>query len=336
MPWGLHEAVGLTNAGTQCPNHASDQQEVAELLDAVGLPAGGTSLDGLPPIEEGNASNELSEAIRTFQTVQDGLIADARVDVGEATWARLMELVDPGHAPFGAGVPLLLSVSDFEVTELPESVGPSPSLIYTLQGQVAEWDGPGVRVELWVNGPLKVSWSQQAYDLGCEVSPDFKALDAAVASGTARAIGGAALDQLCSRLRSESRAAIGSLYEAVSLRVGLDGTPRIGGTIGDETAFLRVEFDPAERALIYTGSMRVFKSQPVTEGEAQVSGDLRVQLKIITHQDDFEASVGAAVAVLATGAVFLAPAAAWVGGALVSGLGAGVREILVRIPVRAF
>jgi hypothetical protein len=98
-----------------------------------------------------------------------------------------------------------------------------------------------------VNGPLKVAWSQEAYNLGCEVSPDFKALDTAVASGSARAIGGVALDQLCSRLRSESREAIGSLFAAVSISTGLDGTPRIGGTIGDETAFLRVEFEPVER-----------------------------------------------------------------------------------------
>ncbi|MCX4580980.1 hypothetical protein OHB41_49400 [Streptomyces sp. NBC_01571] len=335
MPWGLREAVGLTNEGTQCPNHASDQQQVAELLDAVGLPAGGTSLDTLPPIEDGQASDELCKAIRNFQTVQDGLIADARVDVGAGTWTRLMELVDPGSAPAEAGTPLLLAVSTYEVFELPESAAPWPSLSYTLRGQVAAWDGPGIHMELWVNGPLKVAWSQDSYNLGCEVSPEFKALDEAVASGSARAIGGIALDQLCSRLRSESKEAIGSLFAAVSIGTGLDGTPRIGGTIGDDTSFLRVEFDPVERAVIYTGSVHVFKSHPVTQGEAQVSGDLQVQLRITTGAEDYAASVATALAVLAIGAVFLVPTAAWLGSAIVSGLGTGVREIIVRVPLRA-
>lgn len=333
MPWGLREAVGLTDEGTQCPNHASDQQQVAELLDAVGLPAGGTSLDAIPPIGDGHASYELCEAVRNFQTVQDGLVADARVDVGGGTWTRLMELVDPAGAPSEAGTPLLLAVSNYEVFELPENAAPWPSLSYTLRGQVAEWDGPGIHMELWVNGPLKVSWSHDAYNLGCEVSPDFTALDAAVASGSARAIGGVALDQLCSRLRFESKGAIDSLFKSVSISTGLDGTPRIGGTIGDDTAFLRVEFEPVERTVIYTGSVPVFKTHPVTEGEAQVSGDLQVQLRITTGEEDYAASVATAVAVLAIGAVFLAPTAAWLGSTAV-GVGADVKEILVRVPFR--
>jgi hypothetical protein len=334
MPWGLRDAVGLTNEGTQCPNHASDQQQVAELLDAVGLPAGGTSLDALPPIGDGHASPELCEAVRDFQSVQEGLVADARVDVGGGTWNRLMGLVDPAGAPAAGALPVLLAVSDFQVFELPENAAPFPSLSYTLRGQVAEWDGPGIHMELWVNGPLKVAWSHQAYNLGCEVSPDFKALDEAVASGSARVIGGVALDQLCSRLRTESREAIGSLFAAVSVSTGLDGTPRIGGTIGDETAFLRVEFEPVERTVIYIGSVPVFRSHPVTAGEAQISGDLQVQLRITTGAEDFSASVATAVAVLAIGAVFLAPTAAWVGGAIASGVGGGVKEILVRVPFR--
>ncbi|MFK0124282.1 hypothetical protein ACIQSP_13285 [Streptomyces nigra] len=165
-----------------------------------------------------------------------------------------MALVDPVGAPVEAATPLLLAVSNYEVFELPENAAPWPSLGYTLRGQVAEWDGPGTRMELRVDGPLKVSWSRVAYTLGCEVSPDFKALDEAVASGSARAIGGVALDQLCSRLRTESRDAIGSLFAAVSVSTGLGGTPRIGCPIGDETTFLRVEFEPVERTVIYTGA----------------------------------------------------------------------------------
>lgn len=64
MKWGLTDAVGLTNEGTQCRNLASDQQQVAELLDAAGLPAGGRPLDELPPIGDGLASVELCDSIR--------------------------------------------------------------------------------------------------------------------------------------------------------------------------------------------------------------------------------------------------------------------------------
>ncbi|MEU7428167.1 hypothetical protein [Streptomyces sp. NPDC040750] len=276
----MRDAVGLTNAGTQCPNQALDQQQVAELLDAVGPPAGGTSLDSLP-------------------------------------------------------VPLLLSVSDYDVVELPQSVTPWPSLVYTLRGKVAEWDGAGIHIELWVKGPVKVAWSKEAYALGCEVSPDFATMESAVASGSARAIGGAALDQLCSRVKSEARGAVGALFSGVSVSVGPDGTPRIGGTIGDETAFLRVEFEPAERTVIYTGSVHVFQSHPVTDGEAQLSGDLQVQLRITTGEEDYTASLAAAVAVLAAAVVLLAPVAQWAAGSeFVSGLGAGVDQLLVRIPLR--
>ncbi|MFD0599459.1 hypothetical protein ACFQZ4_49980 [Catellatospora coxensis] len=97
MRWGLTDAVGLTDAGTQSPNHATDQQQIGELLDAVGLPAGGTSLDLLPPIEDGTASPELCAAIRGFQEIQ-GLTTDSRVDVGGATWRRLIALVAPGRS----------------------------------------------------------------------------------------------------------------------------------------------------------------------------------------------------------------------------------------------
>ncbi|MBB3303303.1 hypothetical protein FHT72_006973 [Rhizobium sp. BK077] len=110
MGWGLSQAVGLTDIGTQCPNTARDQQQVAELLGAVQAPAGGTSLAALPPIGEGLASAELCEAIRTFQIVQ-GLANDARVDPNGATWQRLMQIVHPGLAPPG-GVPLMLVASN--------------------------------------------------------------------------------------------------------------------------------------------------------------------------------------------------------------------------------
>ena len=60
-------------------------------------------------------------------------------------------------------------------------------------------------MELSLNGPVKVAWSN-AFPLACEISLDFAAIESAVASGAARAIGGAALDQLCSKVKMESRA----------------------------------------------------------------------------------------------------------------------------------
>ncbi|MEU7821714.1 hypothetical protein [Catellatospora sp. NPDC049133] len=329
MRWGLTAAVGLTDAGTQSPNHATDQQQIGELLDAVGLPAGGTSLSLLPPIEDGTASRELCAAIRGFQEIQ-GLTADSRVDVGGATWRRLVGLVAPGEEPPGR-VPLLLSAADLEVLELPRQASGLPALTYTVRGKpVAVFIGPGVRVELSVTGPLKVDWSG-AYPLACEIAPDLAALEAAVASGVARTIGGVALDQLCSRLKIESRAAIGAMFAAVSVRVGLDGTVQLGGSIGDEQGFTSIAFDEAERAVIYTMTRRVLRTHPVTGGAVQISGDLAIELKIIT-QDGSEASVVAALIAVAAVAVVLLPVAEWAAGSeFVSGLGTGVRQILIRL-----
>jgi peptidoglycan hydrolase-like protein with peptidoglycan-binding domain len=329
MKWGLRQPVGLTDEGTQCPNHATDQQQVGELLDAVGLPAGGTPLETLPPIGEGFASPELSEAIRGFQQIQ-GLVADARVDVNGATWRRLIDLVDPGDAPPG-GTPLLLAVSDFEVLELPRNASGLPSLTYTVRGRpVAVFEAPGIRAELSMNGPLQVAWGD-AYPIACELAPDMAALEAAVASGVARTIGGVALDQLCSRLKVESRAAIGSMFAAITLRVGIDGAPIIGGSIGDEQGFTSLQFDPVERAVIYTATRNVERAQPVTGGEARVSGSVQLELKVTTTDGDSASVVAALVTVAAVGVV-LFPVAEWAAGSeLVSGLGAGVRELLVRL-----
>ncbi|MFD0599460.1 hypothetical protein ACFQZ4_49985 [Catellatospora coxensis] len=190
--------------------------------------------------------------------------------------------------------------------------------------------GPGVRVELSVTGPLKVDWSG-AYPLACEIAPDLAALEAALASGVARTVGGVVLDQLCSRLKAESRVAIGDMFAAVTVRLGLDGTPQLGGSIGDEQGFNSVAVDPVERAVIYTGTRRILRTHPVTGGAVQLSGDIALELKIIMT-DGEEASVVTALLALAVAAVVLLPVAAWAAGSeLTSGLGAGVRQILIRL-----
>jgi hypothetical protein len=144
MGWGLRDAVGLTNAGTQCPNHAIDQQQIGELLDAVarlpveipGIPHEGTLIENLPPIEDGVATPELCEAIRRFQAGEGDLVADSRVDVNGATWNRLISLVQPGMEPPGP-VPLLLSVRELEIIELPASASGLPAATYSIQGNPA-------------------------------------------------------------------------------------------------------------------------------------------------------------------------------------------------------
>jgi hypothetical protein len=329
MAWGLRAAVGLTDAGTQCPNYGGDQQQVAELLDAVGLPAGGTNFDVLPPVEEGHASAALCEAIRGFQLVQ-GLGADARVDVGGATWQRLTGIAQPGGLVLG-GVPLLLVASTLEVTELPASASGLPSLTYTLKGPVATFEGGGVRIELSVQGPIKVDWGA-AFPIACAMSPDFAALQAAVSTGAARAIGGQALDALCSKVKFESRAAIGNMFAAVSLQLDANHAPVLGGSIGDNTSFQSVAWDPIQRAVIYRATKKVLQIEPVTGGSVKLTGSIALELKITAAEEQTEASVMAALVVILAAAVVLLPVAEWAAGAEVgAGVGTGVRQILIRL-----
>jgi hypothetical protein len=140
-----------------------------------------------------------------------------------------------------------------------------------------------------------------------------------------------ALDTLCSQLKAESKAAIGSLFAAVSLRVGLDGTPIIGGSIGDEQSFQSVGFDPVEQAVIYTATKHVLTNHSVTGGDVEITGDIQLQLKVTAAATD-EASVAAALAVIAIGTIVLLPVAAWAPTPPVeAGVGTGLSQILVRL-----
>jgi hypothetical protein len=158
------------------------------------------------------------------------------------------------------------------------------------------------------------------------------AMEAAVASGAARSIGGSALDNLCSKLKVESKQAVGNLFAAVSLTVATDGTPVLGGSIGDDTNSESVAFDPFENAVIYTFTKQVIQNSPVTAGDVQLTGQIQLKLKVTSGQD-FAASVATLVAVAAAGVIVLAPVAAWVAAAVGSeaGVGAGVRQLLIRL-----
>lgn len=340
MSWGLKQAVGLTDAGTQCPNLASDQQQVCELLDAVVdvpvvppfLPAVGTRIADLPPVEDGRASGELCEAIRRFQVGEGDLGTDARVDPGGGTWTRLMLRVNPGSAPPGP-VALLMSYRDGSIVELPSSASGYPAFIYTIQGQpIAIYDTPTLRIELNVIGPLKVSWDG-AYPIACVANPNFAALEAAVASGAARWVGAEALRSLCSQIQLESKAAVGSLFAGVTASFDAAGSVQIKGTIGDGFNATSIGWLPAERAIFYDGDLPILQTRPVTGGQATIAGRLRVRVTIKTNNDDYAASLATLAVLAVTGIIALSPLIPGLGaaGAAEGAVGQGIPEVVGRL-----
>ena len=325
MSWALSAAVGR-----DAPSAAMDQQQVVELLDAAGLPAGGTSLDSLPPIDDGVASPELVAAIELFQSVQ-ALAVDGVVDVGGATWSRLVEIGDVQDIPDGpTGV--VLSAADLSVVELPASASGFPALSYSVRFISVVYELPGFTVEVSASGPIKVQWGA-SFPVTCELIPDIGAVDAAVKSGDARAIGGAALDNLCGRLKLESSAAVADLFMRVSLTVSPDGGLILGGSIGDGTTFHSVSFDAADGSISYTGTTRINSPSPVPGGEVQVSGFLQTRVKITPSDGGADqASVIASLVVLAAAGVLLTPVieVAEIAESL-SVIGAGARQLILRL-----
>ena len=69
--------------------------------------------------------------IRRFQISEGDLVVDARVDVNDATWNRLISLVQPGFAPPGL-IPLMLSFRNLEMLELQASASVLPALAYSI------------------------------------------------------------------------------------------------------------------------------------------------------------------------------------------------------------
>lgn len=176
---------------------------------------------------------------------------------------------------------------------------------------------------------MKVSWGN-TFPLACAVSPNFSALEAAVASGVARTVGGAALDNLCSQLKVESRASIGNMFAAISLRVGLDGTPVIGGSIGSDQSFQSLSFDPVQGAIIYSATMKLLTLQPVTGGNVKVSGAVQAELKVTGNGGDQASIIANLVVAGAAGFIVLAPAVTWASSSTaIAGIGQGVSELLI-------
>jgi len=76
------------------------------------------------------ASPELWGTIRRVQIGEGDLAGDARVDVHDATWNRLISLVQPGFAPPGL-IPLMLSFRNLGILELQASASGLPALTYS-------------------------------------------------------------------------------------------------------------------------------------------------------------------------------------------------------------
>ncbi|WP_277369613.1 hypothetical protein [Rhodococcus rhodochrous] len=332
MGWELERAVG-----NQMPNMALDQQKVAELLDAVRLPSGGTSLDNIPPIEDGVISRELSEAIGNFQSVQN-IAVDSIVQVGGETWKRLIDISEMQNIPPGPAT-IVLSVAEQSIAEIPQSAPTAsgfPALQYSIKFTSLPFRMPGCRVEMTISGPIKVQWGE-GYPVAIELSQDLQALDEAVKSGSARDLGAAALDTLSYRLKVESSTAVASLFTKISVTIALDGSLAIGGSIGDGTTFYSLSFDPDDRSMIFSGSTKVDKRVDALGGEVRLTGALQITAKFTPDQGgDDEASALASLIVLAGAGALLVSVMSEA--AIVDQLtkvGIGVREIVLRIPAFA-
>ena len=107
------------------------------------------------------------------------------------------------------------------------------------------------------------------------------------------------------------------MFSAISINMS-DGIPTLGGSIGDTQGFTSLEFSPFERALIYKVRRRLQQTSQVTGGEVQISGDVELQLKVITEDDD-QGSAVASLAVLLVVQLFSSLWAEWMVGSEVAG-----------------
>jgi hypothetical protein len=268
MPFGLQRAVGLNGDGSFAPSLASDQQQVAELLMRIALPAGGlmtstgSAVDIPTPFVDGAPTAELVGAIQLFQTVQNATLnVDLRVDPGGPTWELLVALADQPVPPPDAIATIVFDPAALVVDDAPPApVSGLPTLMYTLSGvDQLLFDGPTLRVTMSFKGGLRATWGQ-SFGAACLTNPSFDALDRAVKSGSARAIGATALDQACSEFRAQTRLAANGLFGAVQMSVNAVGTFAVTGSLGDQWRQLSVGFKFPD-TVVASGTITV--SEPV-------------------------------------------------------------------------
>lgn len=329
----LSGAVGRPSAeGNLADNQAIDQQMVIELLDAGWHPPLIPLVEQLPPVEEGVANEALCVEIARFQQANNLIVVDGRVSVGGQTWQMLVfhaqaTLQDPQPPP------VVLSLSDFEVRDLPRIASGLPSVTYSIDGTPCILYGPGYTMELKTTGSLKVDWGN-ALPFAVAVSPTTASLQTKVDNGVVQSTPAVKLAEDSAEMQQESRVAIGTLFAAVTVGMGVNGAPVLGGSIGNAEGFLSVSWDPLARAIVYRGERQVFTTV-VTRfgGVVTITGRLRVELKVTSGLVADEASVVAALAVaVALGYVVIPPVLAIEGGgALLAIIGRGLMKLVPRV-----
>jgi len=339
MGFALQNAVGLNSDGSFAPNLVPDQQQVAELLMMIPLPAGGLNtgtgpaLDLPTPFVEGYVSAELLGAIQTFQTVQSAsLNVDLRVDPNGPTWQLLVQLGTQPPIPTDLLATIVLDPLAQVVEEAPPvPVLGLPTIVYRpANTEQLVFDNGAVRVTMSFSGLLSGSWGP-SFGLACLASPSFLALDQAVKSGNARRIGATALDQSCSELRAQTRLAANGLFASVAVSADVQGTFRVSGSLGDGWRQVSVGF-VFPNTVVATGSITVSKSVPLATigGNVKFDGTMACTITVIFRDQipPDEASLLANLAViLIAGRVVLVPLAAWIGEAATV---AAARELVQR------
>jgi hypothetical protein len=324
--------------GSFAENSVQDQQQVAELLMMIPLPAGGLktgtgpAIDLPMPFVEGYISAELLGAIQTFQTIQTGsLNVDLRVDPGGPTWQLLVHLATQAPVPSDLIATVILDPAAEIVEEAPPApVSGLPTIVYQpASTEQLVFDNGAVRITVSFSGLLSGSWGP-SFGLACSASPSLSALDQAVKSGSARRIGATALDQACAELRAQTRLAANGLFSSVAISADAQGTFRVSGSLGDRWRQVSLGF-VYPNTIVASGSITVSQSVPLPTIGGDVKFDGTMACKITAALRDTlppdQASLLANLAVvLIAGRVVLVPIAAWIAeGATIQGARAVIR-----------
>lgn len=337
MSFNLQNAVGLNNDGSFAPNLVQDQQQVAELLMMIPLPAGGLKTSTGPAVEiptpfvDGFISAELVGAIQTFQTVQsESLNIDLRVDPNGPTWQLLIQLATQAPIPTDPLATIILDpVSQVIEEATPAPVSGLPTIVYKpASTEQLVFDNGSVRVTMSFSGLLSGSWGP-SFGIACISSPDLNALDQAVKSGNARLIGATALDQICNELRAQTRLAANGLFASVSMSADIEGTFRVSGSLGDRWRQVSLGF-VFPNTIVATGSITVSESVPLPTigGNVKFDGTMACTIRLMFNnpiQMEPASLLANLAAVLITGSIVLAPTAAWITEAATI---AGARELV--------
>lgn len=339
MAFSLQGAVGLNNDGSFAKNLAQDQQQVAELLLMIPLPAGGlktsagSAVEIPTPFMAGTISAELLGAIQTFQTVQNAsLNVDLRVEPNSPTFQLLVQLATQPPIPTNLLANIVLSPIDQVLEEAPPApVMGLPTIVYKpANTEQLVFDNGAVRVTMSFSGLLSGAWGP-SFGLACAANPSLLALDQAVKSGSARRIGATALDQACNELRAQTRLAANGLFASVAMSADIQGTFKVSGSLGDNWRQLSLGF-VFPNTVVATGSITVSETIPLPTigGNVKFDGTMACTITAMFRDQipmDQASLLASLAVVLIAGRVVLVPLAAWIAEAATI---AGARELVRR------